>query len=144
MAAKRFNSKIDLWMRIVLIAVIIGEAVAIGIAAFEAEDPLVTTGVLLLGMALVALTVWLMVGTCYIVDRGTLKVVAGPFRWRVPIEQITSVEATKSPLSSPALSLDRLRIRYSKHRRIMISPADKNGFLKAIGHELSTKKTTAS
>jgi len=144
MAAKRFNSKIDLWMRIVLIAVIIGEAVAIGIAAFEAEDPLVTTGVLLLGMALVALTVWLMVGTCYIVDRGTLKVVAGPFRWRVPIEQITSVEATKSPLSSPALSLDRLRIRYSKHRRIMISPADKKGFLKAIGHELSTKKTTAS
>jgi type VI protein secretion system component VasK len=144
MAAKRFNSKIDFWTKIVLIAVIIGEAVALGAVAFEVEDPLITTGIMLLGMALIALILWLMVGTYYVVDRGTLRIVAGPFRWKVRIDEITSVEATRSPLSSPALSLDRLRIRYRKRRRIMISPADKSGFLKAIGHELSTKRTADS
>jgi len=142
MATKRFKSKIDLWIRIVLIVVIIGEAFAIGMAASEADDPLVTTGILLLGMAVTALIVWLMVGTYYIVDRDTLKIVAGPFRRKVPIGQITSVEVTRSLLSSPALSLDRLLIRYCKNRRIMISPADKVGFLKAIGHEPATKGMT--
>ncbi|MDH3350759.1 MAG: PH domain-containing protein [Gammaproteobacteria bacterium] len=136
MAAKRFNSKIDPWAKIVLVIVIVGEALAFGIAAFEAGDPLVTTGILLLGLLVTALIMWLILGTYYIVDRGTLRIVTGPFRWQVPIGQISSVEATRSPLSSPALSLDRLLIRYRKNRRIMISPADKAGFLKAIGHEL--------
>ena len=79
---------------------------------------------------------WLMLGTHYTVDRGTIRIVSGPFRWKVPIDEITSVSATRNPLSSPALSLDRLSIRYGKRRRIMISPADKAGFLKAIGHDL--------
>jgi hypothetical protein len=46
------------------------------------------------------------------------------------------VEETRNPLSSPALSLDRLKITYGNGKRIMISPADKIGFLKAIGQEL--------
>ena len=53
------------------------------------------------------------------------------------IDDITSVRRTRNPLSSPALSMDRLSIRYGKGRRIMISPADQAGFLEAIGHELS-------
>ena len=78
----------------------------------------------------------LLIGTHYTVDGNMLRVVSGPFRWKVPIDQIRSVQATRNPLSSPALSLDRLRIEYGKRRRIMVSPADKAGFLKAIGQEL--------
>jgi hypothetical protein len=52
----------------------------------------------------------------------------------VPIDSIEKVEATRSPLSSPALSLDRLRINYGK-RRIMVSPSDRAGFLRAIGQD---------
>ena len=137
MAARRFKSKIDRWILVLLVAVIIIEAWAIGTTAMQAGDPLATTGIILTGIAVVALLVWMIIGTHYTVDRGTLRIVSGPFRWKVPIEQISSVEVTKSPLSSPALSLDRLRIRYGKKRHIMISPADKAGFLKAIGHELS-------
>ena len=138
MAAKRFKSKIDRWVFVLLVVVIITEAWAIGTAAMQAGDPLVTTVTILVGIAVVALLVWLLVGTHYTVDRGTLRIVSGPFRWTVPVDQIMSVEATRSPLSSPALSLDRLRIRYGNRRRIMISPADKAGFLEAIGHELSS------
>jgi hypothetical protein len=140
MAAKVFKSKVDLWIRILLIAVIITEIWTIGRVATQMPEPLVVTGVILLAIAVVGLMIWLMLGTRYVVDRGVLRIVAGPFRWKVQIDQIASVEATRNPLSSPALSLDRLRIRYGKNRRIMISPADKAGFLKAIGHDLNTKR----
>lgn len=70
------------------------------------------------------------------------RIVAGPLRRKVPIGQIISVETTRSLRSSPALSLDRLLIRYRKNRRIMISPADKAGFLQAIGHQPATNGMT--
>jgi len=135
MAAKRFKSKVDSWIGVLLGVVIVVQILAIGSAALQAGDPRMTTLMILLGIAIVGLMIWLMLGTYYVVDRGKLTVVAGPFRWKVLIDQISAVEPTRSPLSSPALSLDRLRIRYGKNRRIMISPADKAGFLKAIGHE---------
>jgi purine-cytosine permease-like protein len=138
MAAKRFKSKIDRWIKVLFSVVIITEIWAFGTAAIQAGNPLATTSMILVAIAVVALLIWLMVGTHYTVDRGTLRIVSGPFRWKVAIDQISSVEATKSPLSSPALSLDRIRIRYGEKRRIMISPADKSGFLKAIGHELDS------
>ena len=137
MSAQRFKSKVDGWIAVVLAIAIVGQAVGIGAAALQSPDPLVTTGLILVGIALSALIIWLTLGTHYTVDRRMLKIAAGPFRWKVNIDEITSVEATRNPLSSPALSLDRIMIRYGKRRRIMVSPADKTGFLKAIGHNTS-------
>jgi hypothetical protein len=137
LAAKHFRSKVDRWIMVLLIAVIVFQFVTVGAVALQAGDPMGTTVMTLVAIAVVGLMIWLLIGTYYIVDRGILKIVSGPFRWKVPIDQITSVEATRSPLSSPALSMDRIRIRYGKRRRIMISPADKAGFLTAIGHDLS-------
>lgn len=136
MAARRYKSKVDSWILILLVVVIIVEIVAIGSIALQADEPSVMTGLILAMIGIVGLIVWLLVGTHYTVDRGVLRVVSGPFRWRIPIADITSVEATRSLFSSPALSLDRIRIHYGKRGRIMISPADKAGFLKSIGHEL--------
>jgi hypothetical protein len=137
MAARRFRSKVDRWIFVLLIIVIIGQVIAVGSAALQADDPLATTGMILAMVGVVGLMFWLLVGTHYTVERGIIRIVSGPFRWKVPVDDITSVTATRSPLSSPALSLDRICIRYGKRRRIMISPADRDGFLKAIGHELS-------
>lgn len=137
MASKRFKSKVDSWIKLLLGAVIVVQTLAIGSAAFQAGDPRATTAMILVGVAVVGLMIWLTLATYYVVDRGRLTIVAGPFRWKVLIDEISSVEATRSPLSSPALSLDRLRIRYGKNRRIMVSPADKAAFLKAIGHEVA-------
>jgi hypothetical protein len=137
MAARRFRSKVDRWIFVLLIIVIIGQVIAIGSAALQADDAMAITGMILVMVGVVGLMFWLLVGTHYTVDRGTIRIVSGPFRWKVPVDEITSVTATRSPLSSPALSLDRICIRYGERRRIMISPADRDGFLKAIGHELS-------
>ena len=116
MTKRRFKSKIDRWLLILLVVVIVFEVVVTA-------------------LLIVALIGSLLIGTHYTVDGNTLRVVSGPFRWKVPIDQIQSVEATRSPLSSPALSLDRLRIRYGTNRQIMVSPADRRGFLRAIGQE---------
>ena len=49
----------------------------------------------------------------------------------MPLAAIASVEPTRNPLSSPACSLGRLRIRYGA-KQIMISPLDRVGFLRAL------------
>jgi hypothetical protein len=138
MAARRFKSKVDRWIYLLMITVIVVQIIAVGSAALQARDPMATTSLILVMIGVAGLMIWLLTGTHYTVDRGVIRIVSGPFRWKVPVDQITSVTATKNPLSSPALSLDRICIRYGKRRRIMISPADRAGFLKAIGHELST------
>ena len=135
MAAKKFKSKVDRWILVLILLAIIGQVVAITAAVNEAGEPGMITSLILVMIGVVALMVWLLLGTHYTVDRGIIRIVLGPFRWKVPVDEITSVRATRNPLSSPALSLDRLRIHYGKRRRIMISPADKAGFLKAIGRD---------
>ena len=137
MAAKTFKSKVDRWILVLILAVIVVQLVTITAAVNEAGEPAMITSLILVMIGVVALMVWLLLGTHYTVDRGYIRIVSGPFRWKVPIDEITSVSKTRNPLSSPALSLDRLSIRYGKRRRIMISPADQAGFLEAIGHELS-------
>ena len=136
MAAKKFKSKIDRWILVLILVVIVVQLVAITAAISEAGEPGMITSLVLTMIGVVALMIWLLLGTHYTVDRGIIRIVSGPFRWKVPVDEITSVTATRNPLSSPALSLDRLSIRYGKRRRIMISPADKAGFLEAIGHDL--------
>lgn len=137
MSRKRFKSKIDPWLLVLLVVIIVFEVVVMSVAAMQAANPWAALALVGTALLIVVLIGSLLVATHYTVDGNTLRVVSGPFRWKVPIDSITKVTASRSPLSSPALSLDRLRIEYGKRRRIMISPADKRGFLKAIGRELS-------
>lgn len=51
---------------------------------------------------------------------------------RIDISKITKIEKTNSILSSPALSLDRLRIRYNKYDEILISPKEKKAFMDEV------------
>lgn len=135
MSRKRFKSKIDRWLLLLLVVIMIFEVVVMSIAATQSDDPRAAAGLVITALLIVALIGSLLIGTHYTVEGNTLRVVSGPFRWKVPIDQIRSVQPTRSPLSSPALSLDRLRIDYGGRRRIMVSPADKVGFLRAIGQE---------
>jgi hypothetical protein len=73
----------------------------------------------------------MMRATYYAIEGDTLLVRSGPAKWRVPIREIRSITPTRSALSSPALSLDRLRIEYGK-KSVMISPEDKQRFIEAL------------
>jgi hypothetical protein len=80
-----------------------------------------------------ALMFWTLYGTNYRLLGDQLLIRSGPFRFRVPLAEITSVAPSRNPTSSPACSLDRLEIRYRGDRaRILISPVDQAGFLEAL------------
>ena len=127
----RFSSKIDLWLWGAL-------ALTLGACAFAVW----TVGVRGPAMAMVAmlavcvlalgLPVWIVLGTCYELAERDLLIRSGPFRWRVPLGQIRAVAPSRSVLSAPALSLDRLRIAYGRAGSILISPRDKLQFLSEL------------
>ena len=79
--------------------------------------------------------------THYTVADGELRVVSGPFRRTIPLAEITSIEPTRNPLSSPALSLDRLKVSYGPKKYVLISPANKAGFLSAIDNSTRGDET---
>lgn len=133
-----FRSAVDWWFY----AVTAATAVVVALAMF----PLLKSGqggqIVVAGLtALVAvgLPLWLLASTYYRVNAGTLEVRSGPFRWSIPLNEITEVRKSRSALSSPALSLDRMEVKYGRGRSILLSPRDRGGFLKAIGQTLRTE-----
>jgi hypothetical protein len=70
--------------------------------------------------------------THYTITSDMLLVRSGPFAWVIPLREITRIEPTRNPASSPAFSLDRLSIYYGLGNRLMISPTDKENFLATL------------
>lgn len=133
MSVKRFPSKIDTWLAAVLVIALAAQFMVLILAIAADAGPAATVTVLGATVVVYPLILSIFLRTYYEVDKMTLRIVSGPFGWRIPRDSITGVEASRSLLSSPALSSDRLRIRYGKRRSILVSPADKNGFLRALG-----------
>ena len=78
---------------------------------------------------------WSFRSTYYTVEGSTLIVKSAFMTWRIDIHHIEDVTPTRNPTSSPALSLDRLEIRYRRDgrlRTILVSPAEKRRFLEAL------------
>jgi hypothetical protein len=131
--ARYFPSKVDTWyyLTIVLsVGAIVGSAIAVWMVEPE-EAPLAMMILVPVGAIALGLPLWLL-KTGYTLEPTQLLVKSGPMKWVVPLADIRSIEPTRNPLSSPALSLDRLLISYGKHGRLMISPADKEGFLREL------------
>ncbi len=74
----------------------------------------------------------ILVATRYTVKKDNLEIKSGPFSWNIPIESIISVQETRNAITSPALSFDRLEIKYGEDKGIMVSPADKQAFIQAL------------
>lgn len=130
MQTETYRSKIDTWLAALLLVPAILVLASVGIAVLSGAISAVP-GLAILAIS-VALPVWLLAGTCYTLADEDLLVRCGPFRWRVPLAEITSMTPTRNPLSSPALSLERLRIDYGRSRMIMISPTDRDAFIRAV------------
>jgi len=76
---------------------------------------------------------WVFASTYYEVDTRELKVVSGPFRWRIPLSDITRVTPSRAWWSAPALSLDRLCIEYGDGKWTLVSPIRREEFLEVLG-----------
>lgn len=136
MAEKRFKSKVDTWIGLLLGFVVIVDVAFVIMLAQGTDSPGAKTGAILTMIAALLLLLWLAFSTYYTVDKQTLRVVSGPFRWKIPLADIQAVTPSRALWSSPALSLDRLRVEYGKNRRVLVSPADKAGFLRALGQDV--------
>ena len=127
----KFYSKKDWWMTLIIFGTV-AMSVAAVIPLFFEDFNVGSVFIFLV----IGLTVWLLLDiyfrTYYLVEEDIVRVVSGPFRWKVPISEITSIRATKSILSSPALSMDRLELKYGKYKFIIISPEDKGRFVEEI------------
>lgn len=130
---KVFKSKIDTWL-IVLSLVSIAVAFVILIQTPVESSGIGLMPVLAIVVFVVVLPVWIFTGTKYVVNDGMLLIRSGPFRWTIAIKDISGVNETRNPISSPALSLNRLKITYSGGKSVLVSPIDISGFRKAIGH----------
>lgn len=127
-----YRSKIDVWLMAVLAMAIAGSLLA-ALTVLSVRSPTAWAIAALTAIVGAGLPLWLLLATHYTLERGQLVVRSGPFTWRIPVADITSITPTSNPLSSPALSLDRLRIEYGQGRSLMISPRDKEQFVRDIG-----------
>jgi hypothetical protein len=125
-----FRSKVDWWLQLVLLA---GAVVALACGALALRSNAGWMLAALTVLAGAALPLWILVSTKYTVSPGSVLMQSGPFRWRIPANGITGIAPTRSVLSSPALSLDRLRIDYEDGRKsLMVSPLEKEEFMRAV------------
>jgi len=134
----KFRSKIDWWLLLIFIVI----TANIVIKIYEANHlySLASNFPHLIIYSLVIFIIWLPIfNTYYVVENNTLVIKSLVFRWKIKLNDITQIEPTHNPLSSPALSLDRLKIYYMKNEKIatvMISPKNKEAFLQAINKRL--------
>jgi PH (Pleckstrin Homology) domain-containing protein len=127
---RTFQSKADPWLVVPLLfsASTSTLAGAVTILFLSGRWRWVPALVLWAGAACV---VWTLRSTRYILEDHHLRVLSGPYRLLVPFREIRSITPTRSPLGSPALSLDRLRIDYAD-RAVTISPLAQEEFIAAL------------
>ena len=126
---QRFTSKIDIWLVLVIAAGLIAMWLA-PVGRWRAGRLIDALDFILPALA-TAFIVWIYRTTAYVITTDSLIVRSGPVRRTIPLHSIKRLRATRNPLSSPALSLDRIEVTYDS-RRILISPKDKRAFVQAI------------
>lgn len=127
---RTFKSRVDGWLRVVFIAVLVTDAAAF--LAVSLTDPAIAWTALIAAApsALLVGSIWAF--TFYRFEGETLRIRSGPFGWRVPLGAVTSVKRTRSAASAPALSLNRLAIEWSEEgrkRSVVVSPEAEQAFI---------------
>ena len=117
----KFQSKRDWWLMLICV-------IAIAAIFF----PLILDGDLTglwAGIPVTALILWIYFTTYYVIEDSSLRVRSAFINKLIPIYDIRSIKKTFNPLSSPALSMDRLEIRYGTNHMVLISPENRDVFL---------------
>lgn len=120
----RFNSKKDFWIGLLVWLAIGGGFIG---TIFSGQWTIIL--VMLLTLLFFA---WIWFGTYYVITEEILIVRTGPFKWSIKIKEIRTIKKTRNPLSSAALSLDRIEIKYSKYGYTLISPIEVEAFTKEL------------
>lgn len=128
----RFTSKRDVWLGLILFGSI-GYGTFLSISTLISEESSIGESffAILLNLVIILFICWLWFSTYYVLDEKDLVIRCGPINKRIPYREITSAHKTWNPLSSPALSLKRINIKY-QFGMALISPKDRDSFLRML------------
>ncbi|HTR00062.1 MAG TPA: PH domain-containing protein [Candidatus Acidoferrum sp.] len=131
-----FKSKIDSWIYLVIAVEVIAIIAAI-VLVLKVRGPAGLPGIVAPAVIGLGVPLWLLYSIRYEVTADKLIVRAAWKTWEIPKVSIQTLKPSRSMLSSPALSLDRLEIRYDNDDVLLVSPQDKQAFADALGVPLS-------
>lgn len=128
-----YRSKVDWWLGLILVG-------SVGGMIWDALEPIVKgRGVdwtITIGMAITLLIILPLFSIKYVLHEDHLFVSCGFYmKARIPYNTICGMKETRNPLSSMAMSLDRIQIDYVEngvHRMILISPMRKKEFMEKV------------
>ncbi len=128
---KEFKAKVSYGILIPALAVLAGSVIW-PILEGAPSTAIITMCAIILPTALFVLHLFF--NTTYrISEDNRLQVRCGfVFREAIDIMKVTSVEKTKTPVASPAPSMDRIELRYGKYGSLIISPRDKKGLVREL------------
>lgn len=131
---QKFRSKKDWWILgfvIAMTGLLLQLLLTMYAKGSMAQYP-VHTLIYVLTIAVLWWPVW---STQYRIEEEQLVVSSMFLTWKIPLSTIQKISPSNNSVSSPALSLDRLRIDYQKQGKakfILISPKDKQAFTQAL------------
>ena len=120
---KTYKSKIDVWLVVLFYVMMLLPTILTLIDMFS------WTMMALEGLLLVLVSI-LLFNTKYIIDGEYLYIKCGFLpKEKCSISQMVKIKNTRSIISAPAISLDRIEIKLNNRQRLIISPLDKKGFI---------------
>lgn len=125
-----YPSKRDLWLVILLLSISLLFLYVPVILFSEPIHPLLKVFGTIFFLVMSVLLPWILFGTCYILTNEHLVIRCLSREYSIPLCDIYEVFPTHNPLSAPACSLDRLRVKFKGSKfGALISPKDKTEFL---------------
>lgn len=131
---QKFHSKIDWWILGFVIAMT-GLLVQLLFTMYAKGTMVEYPEHTMVYIFTIAVLWWPVFSTTYTIGNNTLAIRSMFLKWVIPLENIKTVSKTNNSISSPALSLDRLKIEYlkdGKMKQILVSPRDQQGFCKEL------------
>ena len=131
---REFASARDGWLvAVLIISAIFMTAAAVFLMFTRPAPTWLALFAAILFLAGAVLIIWMVSATTYHISDSDLWIRCGPFRSRLALDAIDEITPTRNPLSSPALSLNRLRLTTRGAKvGVMVSPADRDGFLDCL------------
>lgn len=134
-----YTTKVDWWLGLLLLVA----PLVCAVSAFVVPDDERWVGVAAT-LLVAAIYFGLVLPMRYAISDTHLIVRYGVVRQRIPLAKISGVQPTRNPLSSPALSLDRLAIEYGNGKSVMISPLDQSAFLDELAAKTQLRRVGRS
>lgn len=127
---KKYPSKVSFGLLVFIFLSFFGQLI-FNLINGQFDEKLLKVGIMLLVVFIFILHLFFK--TEYIVSNGQLDVKCGFFSYGpISIVEIKEISKTRSIISSPAPSFDRIEIKYGKFDSIIISPKDKFGFAEEL------------